>query len=390
MAEQRHFWTFDRTIFDQIELPGFTWREVSLIVLALAGLAAYFLLVRLLDYRTHLRIRRAKAAARLERWLDEADLSDRQMDTLAHLAGGASTDALHRLLSDTVTFETRVHAAYREHLSGELEFIPALREQLGHEAANLRVPMVSTRQLRAGDAVRITVWEGGLPQHHYGSVGEVGHAVFTVNLRPQAAAAVRSKPGEEVELYYLRGFDTEYRFPCRMAPVPAQDGELTLFHVLLVLGQGPLEVRLPLLRDVEYQLLSSMSPDIMRDEVSALDPETAGASPRPAVLFDLSEGGFSLVTDTPVPEERYVRMSLPLRKGRRRLTLTGKTRQCREFSGHQWLVRCALRDITPRERNYLQQIVHAEHRRRLRTLAPVRRVARQEGQDTAAPIRPAE
>lgn len=381
MAEERYFWTFDRTIFDQIRLPELTWKEGVLIVLALLGFVGYFFLVRFLDYRTQLRIRRAKEAARLERWLEHADLSERELDVVHRLAGGESRQALFHLFNDTVRFETRVHQANLEGWGDELELIPTLRTQLGHHSENLRAPIVSTRQFEPGDPVRLTLWEGGLPHHHYGTVEDVGQASFGVQLREQAIKAARLNAGE-MELYYLRGFDTEYRFSCRVAPEMPKNGVLSLSHVLISIGHRPREVRLPLLRDIEYQFVS---PQV--DEVSALDPSQADSAPLAGVLFDLSEGGFSILTDRPAPDGRYIRFSLPLKKGRHELTLTGKVQQCREFSGNQWLVRCMARDISPHQRIYLQQIVRVEHKRRLRTLAPVRRISRR-GEDHAQSSRP--
>jgi hypothetical protein len=169
----------------------------------------------------------------------------------------------------------------------------------------------------------------------------------------------------------VRGLDVEYRFPCRIIREDPAAGTLRVYHALVQEAHGARRTRLPLLRDIDYQLVRQHT-----DMVSDLDPELAPTAAVPALLFDLSEGGFAIVTDNPVPNGRLVRINLPLRKGRGRLSLIGRIRESRAFSGNQWLTRCEIRGLTPGQRNYLQQILRVEHQRRQKTMAPVRRAAK--------------
>ena len=370
MDQQRYFWVFDRTIFDQIRLPQVTWTEAGLIVAALCGFAGYLFLIRYLDRRVQQRMRHERYAAHLQRLLEKAALEQHEMDALADLAGGGDFDHLYPFVTRPELFEAAVHDAIRRGQGGRLGFIDTLRGRLGFHSDNLRAPVVSTRQLEPGDSMRITIWDGGLPHHFYGSIADVGLHTFSLTLREDALQAILRATGD-CELYHVRGLDVEYRFPCRFIREGASTGALRIYHALVLEAHGARRTRLPLLRDIDYQLVQPHT-----DVVSDLDPELAPTRPVPALLFDLSEGGFAIVTDNPVPEGRLVRINLPLKKGRGRLALSGRMKESRAFSGNQWFTRCELRGLTPSQRNYLQQILRVEHQRRQKSMAPVRRAAR--------------
>ncbi|MBI3993248.1 MAG: PilZ domain-containing protein [Candidatus Lambdaproteobacteria bacterium] len=384
MDQQRYFWVFDRTIFDQIRLPEVTWTEGALIAAALCGFAGYLFFIRYLDHRVQQRMRRERHAAHLERLLEKAALEQHEMDTLADLAGGRDFDHLYPFMTRPERFEAAVHDAIRRGHGGRLGFIDVLRGRLGFHSDNLRAPVVSTRQLEPGDSMRITIWEGGLPHHFYGTIRDVGLHTFTVTLREDALKAILRAPGD-CELYHVRGLDVEYRFPCRFIRENPSAGALRIYHALVQEAHGARRTRLPLLRDIDYQLVQPHM-----DMVSDLDPELAPSPAMPALLFDLSEGGFAIVTDNPVPEGRLVRINLPLKKGRGRLTLSGRIKESRAFSGNQWFTRCETRGLSSSQRNYLQQILRMEHQRRQKTMAPVRRAARADATppEHAAPAQP--
>ncbi len=372
MGRERYFWFFDRTIFDQIELPEFSLLEGVLIGASMVFFALYLLLIVLLDGWQKLRARRGKQMAWLENWLKEAQLSPTETEALDRLAGEASATARYKLLSDPVRFETRVHEETVAGAPPSGNFVERLRESLRFDSHNLQVPVVSTRQFLPADAIRLTLWQGGLPHHFYGKVVECGQEAFAVEVRPEAVQLVTAA-GAAVDLVYLRGLGLEYPFVALAARPGRRPDRLVLQHALTRVQHGPRRARLPLLIEVTFQTLSPGGETDNGDAVADLDPETAPAPKEKGLLLDLSSGGFALGHPAEILPGHYVRFRLPLRGGRRALELTGRVQDCRPFSGNQWLSRCALRGLNALERNRLAQVLRLEQRNRLKSLAPIRR-----------------
>ena len=82
MNEQRFFWTFDRTIWDQIRLPGFEWWETSLLAAVVLALGLYLAVVVFLDRRFLLRMRFNRQAALLRPRLEAAELGGEEMEAV--------------------------------------------------------------------------------------------------------------------------------------------------------------------------------------------------------------------------------------------------------------------------------------------------------------------
>ena len=370
METDRYRWVLDWELFRQIRLPDLSWLEIVMIAVGLGTLLLYLLTVIHLDLRSRRRKRRGKQLAQLQAWLEAARLAPAELETLDGLAGGSRPWERYQFLSDPVQFETRVHQAFAEGMGPELGFVSRLREELRYTTGNLRAAIVSTRQLRPGDSVRLSAWEAGLPQHSYGRVASVERERFVLEIGERGARAALSGRGE-ADLFLLRGHGYEYRFPCRPARPPLEPPLLALRHALIDLEHGPRGMRLPLLLDVTYRERA-----LLTDAVAELDPANAPSPPEKGVLFDLSEGGMALVVPRPVSPGRYVLVGLPVRRGRRTLRLTGRVLGLSDFGSGHWLVRCELRGLTGEERDYLRQVLRMEQRRRLHQMALVRRRAR--------------
>jgi hypothetical protein len=367
MESRKYFWVFDRAVFEQITLPEFTLLEGVLIVTALAALGLYLLLIVYLDARERLRARRGKQKAWLERWLAHAQLPPDEMEALERLAGEPTPIALYELLSNAARFETRVHEELEAGRPVSERLVDKLRDMLRFHSHNLRVPIVSTRQFLPGDAVRITVWQGGLPHHFYGKVTGCALRGFSVTLRPEAAKTVMAE-GAPVELVYLRGLGLEYPFPGLSARAARGPGRLRFQHALMHAQHGARQARLPVLMEVAFRRRA-----LTDDAVSDLDPDAVAGKKERGLLLDLSTGGFALGHRHEFREGTYIEFTLPLKRGGRRLGLTGRVQECRPFSGNQWLSRCQLRGLSSLERNLLTQVLRTEQRRRSEALAPIRR-----------------
>ncbi|MCZ6627610.1 MAG: PilZ domain-containing protein [SAR324 cluster bacterium] len=367
MSERRYFWVFDRTVFDQIKPPEFTLLEGVLIVLGLSALALYLLLVVYLDAKTKLHAKRAKQLAWLKRWLEHASLSQSELTTLDRLAGDETPQARHDLLANPVRFETRIHEELQEGRALSQSFAGKMRGKLGYTSENLRIPVVSTRQLQPADPIRLVLWKGGLPQHYYGQVLESGLSTFKIKVGPEAVKQLAAESAF-VELFYIRGLGLEYQFSCRPKGTGAALDELVLHHALVQEGHGPRGVRLPVLVEVMFHARS-----LGQDAVYDLDPDTPPAFQEKGLLLDLSNGGFCMSHNQEIPQGHYIEFKLSLKKRRQVLQLTGRVQECRPFSGGQWLSRCELRGLDTAGRNFLRQVVRLEQQNRLKSHAPVRR-----------------
>ena len=372
MEDRQYFWVFDRTIFDQIELPKFTPLEGLLIILGLSALFGYVMLIAYLDRRERRKERHAKDLAWLERWLDYAQLPPGQISALEKLAGGHDPVKLHQLLSDPVRFEHRIHRAAGAGLGGSLSFVQGVRRKLRFSSDNLRAPMVSTRQLLPGDALRLTLWDMGMPRHFYGRVVGSDIHSFTLEFKPEAIQAALAEGGA-LEMYHLRGHGWETRFAVKALGQEAQGGILRCRHELAHRLHRPRASRLPLVLDVIFRVRS-----FHEDAVAELDPDQRASRPEHGLLLELSEGGFSLVHDHQVGEGEFLEFDLPLKRGRKKPRLTGRVVQSRPFSSGQWISRCELKGASPSQRNLIHQVVRMEQQNRIRSLAAV---FRRSGQD---------
>ena len=372
MEERQYFWVFDRTIFDRIELPKFTLLEGVLIVVGLAALFGYVMLIAYLDRRARRKERQTKELAWLERWLEYAQLPAGQISTLEKLAGGEKPEQLHRLLSNPIIFEREIHRAVTKGHGVTLGFVSDVRNKLRFASDNLRAPMVSTRQLKVGDPMRLTVWEIGIPRNFYARVTETDINNFTLELKPEAVKSALAEGGP-LEIYHLRGHGWEIRFEILPKGQGEEPNQLRCQHTLTHRLHRPRATRLPLVLEVIFRVRS-----FHEDAVAELDPDLRASQPEPGLLLDLSEGGFSLVHDHDIKVGEFLEFDLPLKRGRRKPRLTGRVVESRPFAGGQWLSRCELKGATPSQRNLLHQVVRMEQQNRIRTLAAVFRRSSQE------------
>lgn len=368
MEANRQVWVLDPRILDYLKFDEFHWWEILLIIGSLSALASYFLLVIYLDRRARAREKRLKQLARLQRWLAEWDLTPTEVESLQALSGDRKRISLYRLLSEPARFEAAVHRAAE---AGQpLSFAERVRDALDYHSGNLRVPVVSTRQLVPGDHFRFAVWEGGRPQHHYGQVITVGPAGLTLELTDDGFRAVRGK-GAEMDAFYLRGNDSEYRFPLRIRGAVAGRNLLTLAHQLVGGGQRPRGARLPIVKPMSFRVRTELA----GPEAPEANLDLVPAQEMRGVLLEMSEGGFSLVLNSEIPGGSYVSFELP-RPRRRTLAMMGRVLDCRPFGGNRWLVRCELRGLTATQRSVLGQLLRMERQRRLRLIRSEQRELR--------------
>lgn len=361
--EETKFWVFDYEKFRQIEFPKVDMVEIFLIIGGLTALVLYYFLTRTLHFRSQKKQKDTARYAQMGRWLNHAKLTPHQLENLSALADGDSPPALYSLLGNPFTFEKAIHRVVaktpeeNEKVSvSDLSFVEPLRDVLGYHTDNLRVPVFSTRQLMPGDPMRLTLWEGGLPRHCYGKVLSNSLEKFEMQLD---ATSLKTVPmGEPVEVFYLRGDILEYGFAC--LPHTAGAGKLVLHHALN--RNQARTARLLILMEMNVQILTS-----------AEDFETASLihpPPCPGLLLDLSTGGFAMATGKQTKAGDFLRFSLPLKRGRRKmLRLTGKVLETKPFSRGQWLSRCELKGLSRAEQGYLTQIVRLEQTNRTRVLA---------------------
>lgn len=367
MENERYIWVFDRALLEHFRLPDFTLLEGVLIILGLASLAAYLFLIVVLDRRARRKAREARQLDWVERWLENAQLTAGQMETLEWLAGDSGLRALHNLLGDPVRFERRIHEEVAAGHAAALLFTLTVRDKLRYGSDNLRVPLVSTRQLVPGDAIRLSLWSAGLPVHFYGRVIRNGMRDFTIEIRNQAVKSALADGGN-ADLFLLRGHGLEYWFSCGMAGQGSEPDQLMLTHSLAKNATTPRSARLPLISEITFRERS-----ITRNVADELDPDMPASTPQKGLLLDLSEGGFSMAHDSRIQTGHYVEFTLPLRKGRRKPMLVGRVLECRAFSGNQWLSRCELRGLRTSIRNLLHQVVRLEQHNRMKARAHVKR-----------------
>ncbi len=365
MNDDRFVWIFDRTIFDQIELPQFGWFEVLLLLGAIAFFTAYLASVRYLERRFERNAKWNRKAADLLRRLEPAQLDGAQMAALHRLAGTRSQTRLYRFLSDPIAFESRLHEAIENGEGRDLGFVRELREHLGYGSNNFLAPLVSTRQLRTGNGLRIAAMGRNLPRHHYGTVEQVGHESFTIRLGAEGLSPAEMA-APDLELFFARGRDLEYRFPLRLAGSIQDPHRIEVRHTLTVLDERPRQIRLPLLVEARYQVRSAHA-----HAADALDPDLAPSDAEDGVLFDLSDGGFALVTRRELEVGRYLHLTVPMKRRGRQLVLMGRVTACRSVGPERWMAHAVLRGLTRQQRHYLHEVVMHEQNRRFKTLARI-------------------
>ena len=125
--------------------------------------------------------------------------------------------------------------------------------------------------------------------------------------------------------------------------------------------------RLPLFIPVRYEERVPHGSD-----VDALDPDLAPGEPSQGVLYDLSDGGFALVTRREHAPGKLLRLSVPLRRPGRSLQLMGRVAHCRVLREGQYMVHATLRGLGAPQRHLLHQIVIHEQNRRQKTLARIK------------------
>ena len=361
MENDRISWFINSEIFKYLKLPGLTWLEVVLIAVGLSALSGYFLMVLFLDERLRSRWKKAKEMAQLRRWLEDWRPIDEQMDLLREMAADETDEGLYAFLDNPVAFETQVDQAFKKASAVPMEFLERIRYTLKYYSGNPRVKLVSSRQFRENDPVRLAVWEAGRPQHFYGRVGKVDAHNFTL-LLPQAGIVSINGKGSEVDLFFLRENDSEYAFPFLLHTINPQENKAILKHTLVRRNQTPRPSRLPLLMDISYRSRPSEA-----DVVADLDPSTTPSDYLPGTLLDISEGGFALISNHPVPPGEFTEFTMPPRWRGRAMPLVGEVLECRDFPGDQLLIRCKLVNLTPADRNYLQQMIRVSVQRALDT-----------------------
>lgn len=373
MNDKRHFWVFERNPFDVIKLPEFTLLEGALIVGSLITLGLYLMLIVYLDAREKRKARRAKQMAWLERWLEHLSLSSHELGFLDNLAGKSTPAARYDLLSSPTRLEFRLQEALSEGREIDPSFAEKLRVMLGYTSQNLRVPVVSTRQLVIGDPVRISFSAGGMPHHFYGRVTASGALTFAVEAHKDAAKSV-AQAGGEADLFYIRALGLEYPFAHITVRPGSQPDQLVLRHMLARPQHAPRAARLPLMLEVGFRTRS-----LDANPADELDPDKAPSPTRKGLLLDISTGGFCLGHEGGLEVGQYVEFRLPLKRRRKPLTLTGRVKSARPFTGDQWLTRCELRGLDSSQRKLLGQILRGGLAKRLQTLAPIRGSAAKAG-----------
>ena len=373
MEERRYFWVLERNPFDVIKLPEFTLLEGALIVGSLVALGLYVMLIVYLDALGKRRAKRAKQLAWLERWLEHVQLEPQDEEALDLLVGGTAPMARHDLLSDPMRLESRLHEALSEGLGITPQTAEKLRDTLGYTSHNLRVPVVSTRQLVTGDSVRIFCAAGGTPHHYYGKVAATGLHSFAIEVHEEATKVV-AQAGGVADLFYIRGQGLEYLFAHATVLPGNQPNRLVLRHMLVEADHTPRAARLPVMLEVNFRVHSIAESTLATS--GADKPSSAG---RKGLLLDLSTGGFCMGHERPIEVGRYIEFKLPLKRRRQVLTLMGRVRDSRAFGGEQWLSRCELRGLDSTQRKLLAHILSSEQTKRLKILAPIRRGAAKAG-----------
>jgi hypothetical protein len=366
MSERRYFWILDPAGLDQIKIPLFGWVQAALVLGAFLFLGGYLVAVWYLDRTIAFKSKSDQKSADVRRRLAPAGLDDAAMSALYRVAHAHSEAKLYRVLGEPVGFETRVHEALESGESQGLECIPRVREHLGYTADNYLVPLVSTRQLTVGIGVRLSPRGTGPSGHHYGSVDAVGDGGFTIRLgqdglNPSESAA------SDMDLVILRGQDLEHRFPFVPDGPIRNPTRVRLRHVLAEGRQRPRQIRLPVLLDVNFDVRVPHG-----SGVDDLDPDLAPSEIERGVLYDLSDGGFALISQRDQPPGRYLRVSVPLRRGGRHIELMGRIAASRAIGPSQFMVHAVLRGLDPKQRQLLHQVVMHEQSRRLKTLARIR------------------
>ena len=366
MEERRYFWVFERNPLDYLRLPEFTLLEGVLIVGSLVGLALYVMLIVYLDGLEKGKARRAKQMAWLERWLKHLQLNPQEEAALDLLAGGGAPKARYELLSSPIRLETRVHEAISAGQPIPPAFAENLRDKLGYTSQNLRVPVVSTRQLVTGDPVRISFSSGGMPHHYYGKVAAQGSLNFAVDVHADAVKSL-AEAGGEADLFYIRALGLEYPFVHAAARPGKNPEQLVLRHMLAREHQAPRAARLPVMQEVAFR-----PHDIKSSPVDDLDPDKVRPAEGKGLLLDISTGGFCLGHVGELEVGLYIELRLPLKQGRQALTLIGRIKASRPFTRDQWLTRCEIRGMDAVQRKLLAQILRRGQNNRLRMLMPIR------------------
>ena len=373
MEERRYFWVLERNPFDYIHLPEFTLLEGVLIVCTLVGLGLYVMLIVYLDGLEKAKARRAKQMAWLERWLEHLRLDPREEAALDLLAGGGAPKARYELLSSPTRLETRVHEAISAGQPLPPAFTENLRDKLGYTSQNLRVPVVSTRQLVTGDPVRISFSSGGIPHHYYGKIAAQGALNFAVDVHADAVKSL-AEAGGEADLFYIRGLGLEYPFVHAAARPGNNPEQLVLRHMLVRENQAPRAARLPVMQEVGFRPYETAS-----TPVDDLDPDKVRPEESKGLLLDISTGGFCLGHVGKLEAGQYIELLLPLKRRHQALTLIGRVKASRPFTRDQWLTRCELRGMDTAQRKLLAQILRRGQNNRLRMLAPIRGEAAKAG-----------
>ena len=359
MTPEQQAWYINGRIFDYLRLPALTWLEVVLIVLGLSALAIYLAVVVHLDQRLRSRLQRRREAATVARWLAEWRLLPEEEAILHELARDETPQQLYGFLQDPVRFETEVDRAFRRWPPNQLGFLAQLRRDLNHFSDNLRKRLVSTRQISPGDAVRVALWEAGVPQFFYGHVQSTDEGGFTLLLGGDAVRSLQGTRGE-IDLFLLRGNDSEYPFAFRPQAMQAERGLARLQHGLLRSRQQPRQARLPILLPLPYEARAKQHSDAVDD----LDPDTPPAQSGEGRLLDLSEGGCAFVVNAQIVRGWYLHFTLPsIAKGVEQ-ALTGRLLDCRPFPGGGWVARCSWVGLAPSQRSYLLQLVRMGAKRR--------------------------
>jgi len=354
MGEREGFLFLDGQVFEFLKFRQFEWVEVLLVILAISALAGYFFMAHYLHRRTMARQLWRKQQERLHRWLADWRLGDTELERLRQLAGGDSDEALYRLLGDPFRFERAIDEAAR---AGRYpHFTERIRMALRYHSHNLRIPVVSTRQILTGDYFRIELSTGGRGENVYGQLKATTPHGFMVELTPQDLASLgkESSPG----MFYLRGHDVEHRIPCRITARDPATGLLTVAHALVETQHGPRKARLPIIRPFNF----SVEPAVEGGEGGY-----ASMVSMRGVLMELSEGGFSCLQKNEVAPGSLVHIRLKRPNGEA-LPVTGRVLATQVHSAGRWLLRCEIRGLAPRQRNALSHLLWSEQSRRMQRL----------------------
>lgn len=357
MNEETTKWLFDPQVLDYVKWTRMESRELLIALVGLSLLALYILVVVFLERKAKSREKWRTKKARLNHWIKLCRLTPEEQQLLQGLSGGKTWKTIYRLLGEPAFFETQVHKALSEGPGTMLiPLADRVRFTLRNRSTNLTIPVVSTRQLVAGDVFHLWIKAGSEVRHVFAWV--IRNLPRGVLLEMTGEGNRNLAGGMEVDAFFLRGEGMEYRFPWQPQALDEKSHTILLNHAMVAKAHRPRRIRLPLGHEVPYQVLEALD-----------KPPVVTAK---GVLLELSEGGFTVLQKESVPIGHYARVVLSGPKSGD-MPLTGKVLHTQSFPGRQWLLRCEMRKLSPAMETTLSRLITRELERRLNRAQAKRR-----------------